>query len=128
MPRRCSSRWCASSPPDDPRVRATVEQVAARLTHQGLVYRYLTEDGVPGTEGSFLICGFWLVSNLALIGEVERATELYESLCRRGNDVGLLAEEVSSHDGSFLGNFPQAFSHVGLIGAALNLERAQRRT
>ncbi|MGH9053364.1 MAG: glycoside hydrolase family 15 protein [Acidimicrobiia bacterium] len=114
-------------PPDDPRVRATVEQVEARLTHQGLVYRYLTEDGVPGPEGSFLICGFWLVSNLALIGEVERATQLFESLCRRGNDVGLLAEEVSSQDGSFLGNFPQAFSHVGLIGAALNLEEVSRR-
>jgi GH15 family glucan-1,4-alpha-glucosidase len=111
-------------PPDDPRVRATVEQVVARLTHQGLVYRYLNEDGVPGGEGSFLVCGFWLVSNLALLGEVDRATELYESLCRRGNDVGLLAEEVSIQDGSFLGNFPQAFSHVGLIGAAINLERA----
>ncbi len=111
-------------PPTDPRVRATVDRVAAELTQDGLVYRYLRSDGLPGDEGAFVICSFWLVDNLALRGDVASAHKLFERLCGYANDVGLLAEQVDVRTGEALGNFPQAFSHVGLIGAALNLEKA----
>lgn len=115
-------------PATDPHVRATVARVAAELSTDGLVDRYRAEDGVEGGEGSFLICSFWLVGNLALCGESERATELFERLLGYANDVGLLSEEVDPRTGDLLGNFPQAFSHVGLIGAALNLEKAKGAT
>jgi len=105
-------------------VRATVDRVAAELTQDGLVYRYLRSDGLPGDEGAFVICSFWLVDNLALRGDVASAHKLFERLCGYANDVGLLAEQVDARTGEALGNFPQAFSHVGLIGAALNLEKA----
>ncbi|MGH2809247.1 MAG: glycoside hydrolase family 15 protein, partial [Actinomycetota bacterium] len=108
-------------PADDPRVIATIKRVEKDLTRNGLVYRYLTEDGLPGGEGAFVMCSFWLVDNLALCGEKERATELFEQLLGYANDVGLLAEEINPENGELLGNFPQAFSHVGLIGAAKNL-------
>jgi alpha,alpha-trehalase len=111
----------------DPRVRATVEQVERRLSVDGLVYRYRAEDGLPGSEGPFVICSFWMVDNLALLGEVERARRLFERICAYANDVGLLAEQIDPASGELLGNFPQAFSHVGLIGAALNLELAGQR-
>ncbi|HVL81952.1 MAG TPA: glycoside hydrolase family 15 protein [Actinomycetota bacterium] len=114
-------------PPDDPRVEATVEDVIARLTQDGLVHRYRTDDGLEGEEGSFVICSFWLVDNLAMLGRVDEARELFERLCGYANDVGLLSEEVSE-TGELLGNFPQAFSHVGLIGAAINLQRATQPT
>lgn len=111
-------------PADDERVRATCRRIARELARDGLVYRYLAEDGLPGGEGTFVICSFWLVDNLAQGGELERARELFERLCGSANDVGLLAEEIDPASGELLGNFPQAFSHVGLIGAALNLAQA----
>src|SRR6266540_3736036 len=111
-------------PPTDPRVRATVDRVAAELTQDGLVHRYRRSDGLPGDEGAFVICSFWLVDNLALRGDVASAYKLFERLCGYANDVGLLAEQVDVRTGEALGNFPQAFSHAGLIGAALNLEKA----
>lgn len=114
-------------PVHDPRVRATVERVARELSVDGLVHRYLGPDGLPGEEGAFLICSFWLVDGLALVGELGRARALFERLLGTMNDVGLLAEEVDPRTGELLGNFPQAFSHVGLVGAALNLQRAARR-
>lgn len=115
-------------PPDDPRVRATFERIESQLAADGLVYRYLDPDGLPGGEGAFVICSFWLVDNLALGGELGRARELFERLLGYANDVGLLAEQIDPATGEFLGNFPQAFSHVGLIGAALNLQRSMRRS
>jgi GH15 family glucan-1,4-alpha-glucosidase len=114
-------------PADDARVRATMERIEKELTNDCLVDRYRDDDGLPGKEGAFLICSFWLVDNLALTGEVDRACELFERLVGYANDVGLLSEEVDAKAGELLGNFPQAFSHVGLIGAAMNLERALMR-
>lgn len=111
-------------PPDDPRVRATLELTEKELLVDGLVYRYRGADGLPGGEGAFVICSFWLVDNLAQTGEVERARELFERLIGYANDVGLLSEQIDPATGDLLGNFPQAFSHVGLIGAAANIERA----
>jgi GH15 family glucan-1,4-alpha-glucosidase len=114
-------------PADDPRIRATVDRTARELAPHGLVHRYLgADDGLPGGEASFVICSFWLVDNLALAGQTDRATALFERLLGHANDVGLLAEEVEPTSGSLLGNFPQAFSHVGLISAAINLQRGHR--
>ena len=114
-------------PASDERVRATMERTARELAPHGLVHRYLDGgDGLPGGEASFVICSFWLVDNLALAGEGERATELFERLLGHANDLGLLAEEIDPVSGELLGNFPQAFSHVGLVGAAINLERGER--
>src|SRR5690606_28856973 len=108
-------------PPRDARVRATIEQIERRLVKDGLVHRYRTDDGLPGGEGAFLICSLWLVECLALAGEVERARERFEHLLGFANDVGLLSEEVDPASGALLGNFPQGFSHLGLIEAAATL-------
>jgi GH15 family glucan-1,4-alpha-glucosidase len=114
-------------PPEDPRIRATVERTARELAPNGHVHRYLgADDGLPGGEASFVICSFWLVDNLALAGQTDRATALFERLLGHANDLGLLAEEVDPVSGELLGNFPQAFSHVGLISAAINLQRDHR--
>ncbi len=109
---------------DDPRARATVERIAAELSADGFVYRYITDgvDGLSGDEATFAICSFWLVECLARAGEGERARELFERLLGFCNDVGLLAEEIDPASGELLGNFPQAFSHVGLIQAAIALD------
>jgi pentatricopeptide repeat protein len=93
----------------------------------GLLYRYPRVEGIGGTgEGAFLACSFWMVEALCRIGRPEEATELFESLCDRTNDVGLLAEEIDPATGKHLGNFPQALSHSGLVGAALEIRRATR--
>ncbi|MFF3337151.1 glycoside hydrolase family 15 protein [Streptomyces flavidovirens] len=113
-------------PPDDPRVVGTIEAVQAELTHGGFIRRYsmdgFTVDGLPGDEGTFLACSFWLVDALRLTGRVKEARELFERLLRLRNDVGLLAEEYDPATGRQLGNFPQAFSHIGLVGSALALD------
>jgi GH15 family glucan-1,4-alpha-glucosidase len=108
-------------PDDDPRMRATVDAIAADLTDDGFVLRYRTDetdDGLAGREGSFLICSFWLVSALAIVGETQRATDLMERLLRVASPLGLYAEEFDAGTGRHLGNFPQAFSHLALIEAA----------
>ena len=106
------------------RARATIEAVARELTDdRGLVYRYRADDGLEGEEASFGICTFWLVQCFALLGEVERAAALFEAVASCANDVGLLSEEISP-DGELLGNFPQAFTHVGLVNAAWALAQA----
>ncbi|MFN8624236.1 MAG: glycoside hydrolase family 15 protein [Chloroflexota bacterium] len=113
-------------PPSDPRIRATVLAIADELTENGLVLRYRTEtadDGLAGEEGSFMICSFWLVQALVRIGERERARVMFERLAGFASELGLLAEEVDLHSGGHLGNTPQAFSHLALIGAALDLAR-----
>jgi pentatricopeptide repeat protein len=97
------------------------------LVGNGLLHRYLPEespDGVPGHEGAYLLCSFWLVDNLARQGRLDEAAKLFESLCRRANPLGLLPEQIDPGTGAFLGNYPQAFSHVGLISSAVNLARS----
>ena len=111
-------------PGDDERLRATVEAVATGLTDQGFVLRYRTDetdDGLSGREGSFLICSFWLVSALAIVGELQRARDLMERLLRVASPLGLYAEEFDAPTGRHLGNFPQAFSHLALIEAAARI-------
>ncbi len=112
-------------PMSDPRMRATVEAIADRLTdEQGFVYRYLGEDGLVGGEGTFGICTFWLAECLARAGEVDRARALFARMASCANDVGLLSEEVDPATGELLGNFPQAFTHLGLVHAALAIDAA----
>jgi GH15 family glucan-1,4-alpha-glucosidase len=111
-------------PASDPRVQGTVKAIMDQLLHDGYVRRYDTEkstDGLPTGEGAFLICTFWLADNLALQGKNEEAKEIFERLLGLRNDVGLLSEEYDPLTGRLLGNFPQAFSHVGLINTARNL-------
>ncbi len=115
-------------PADDPRMLATIDATEARLTDdRGLVYRYHTSggvDGLAGDEGTFLLCTFWLAQALALAGQVDRATVVFERAVAFANDVGLLAEEVDPETGALLGNFPQAFSHIGLVNAAWEISEA----
>ena len=118
-------------PPDDERVLATIEAIRRELTVDGFVERYPTQDGVSvdglrGREGAFLLCTFWMADALALTGRTDEAQELFERLVALTNDVGLLAEEYDPAAGRQLGNFPQAFSHVGLVSTALNLTAAMR--
>jgi len=114
-------------PANDPRVRGTLRAIEERLVIGGeFVLRYETEytgDGLPPGEGAFLACSFWLIDNYILQGRYADARQLFERLLARCNDVGLLAEEIDPLSGRMLGNFPQAYSHVGLINAALNLSR-----
>jgi GH15 family glucan-1,4-alpha-glucosidase len=114
-------------PPDDPRVRGTLRAIEEKLMiGQEFVLRYETEkvaDGLPAGEGAFLACSFWLVDNYILQGRYADARKLFDRLLSRCNDVGLLSEEFDPLTGRMLGNFPQAYSHVGLINCALNLSR-----
>jgi GH15 family glucan-1,4-alpha-glucosidase len=108
-------------PPDDERLRNTVNAIANDLTDNGFVLRYRTDetdDGMSGKEGTFLICSFWLVSGLAMVGESQQARDLMEKLLRVASPLGLFAEEYDTDTGRHLGNFPQAFSHLALIEAA----------
>jgi GH15 family glucan-1,4-alpha-glucosidase len=113
-------------PADDPRVVATIEATEARLTDaRGLVYRYRAHDGLDGEEGSFLLCTFWLAQALAMAGQPDRARRVFERAAAFVNEVGLLAEEVDPISGELLGNFPQAFSHIGLVNAAWAISEAE---
>jgi GH15 family glucan-1,4-alpha-glucosidase len=116
-------------PPDDKRLRASVIAIADELTEHGFVLRYRTgetDDGMSGKEGTFLICSFWLVSALAIIGEEQRARDLMEKLLRVASPLGLFAEEFDVDTGRHLGNFPQAFSHLALIEAAARIIVVER--
>jgi len=113
-------------PVDDPRVSGTVAQIERSLMQDGLLLRYDSErstDGVSGSEGTFLVCSFWLADVYVLQGRDKEASDLFDRLCGLCNDVGLLAEQYDPRDGRMLGNFPQAFSHIGIINTALNLHR-----
>ncbi|MBA2356449.1 MAG: glycoside hydrolase family 15 protein [Acidobacteria bacterium] len=117
-------------PATDPRMRSTIDAIARELTRDGLVLRYrnaagVNADGLEGEEGTFVLCSFWMVSALVRAGEIGRAEALFARLSGFANDVGLLAEEIDGASGEHLGNFPQAFSHVGLITAAWELDRAR---
>jgi GH15 family glucan-1,4-alpha-glucosidase len=115
-------------PAADPRMRATIDATAERLTDQrGLVYRYRSRDGLEGEEGTFLLCTFWLAHAQALAGELDKARKTFETAVSFCNDVGLLAEEVEPSTGELLGNFPQAFSHIGLVNAAWAISEAEGR-
>jgi len=118
-------------PADHPKMVATTAAVAERLSAgDGLLYRYLphvSPDGLTGRDGAFLLCSFWLVDNLAYQGRMVEAMDLFNSLCSRANALGLLPEEIDPSSGAFLGNFPQAFSHVGLISSAVNLTRMMKQ-
>jgi GH15 family glucan-1,4-alpha-glucosidase len=116
-------------PKDDPRLKASVLAIADELTEDGFVLRYRTDetdDGLSGHEGSFLICSFWLVSALSIVGEEQRARDLMERLLSVGSPLGLYAEEFDTDTGRHLGNFPQAFSHLALIEAAARIILAER--
>ena len=120
-------------PPEDPRVRDTVEAVRRELSRGPLVWRYQTATGVdnlPPGEGGFLPCSFWLVDGLALVGRRAEALALFEQVMALRNDVGLLSEEIDAASGCMLGNFPQAFSHMALVNTvrvlALSRQRIER--
>ena len=116
-------------PGNDERLKSSVLAIADDLTEDGFVLRYRTgetDDGMSGKEGSFLICSFWLVSALAVVGEEQRARDLMERLLRVGSPLGLYAEEFDTDTGRHLGNFPQAFSHLALIEAAARIILAER--
>jgi GH15 family glucan-1,4-alpha-glucosidase len=118
-------------PATDERMRSTIEAIARELTEDGMVLRYRNveglnnADGLTGEEGTFVICSFWLVSCLAQAGELERAEALFDQLVSYANDLGLIAEEIDTANGELLGNFPQAFSHIGLIIAAWHIDQAK---
>jgi alpha,alpha-trehalase len=112
-------------PATDPRVQSTVEKIRERLTSRGLVYRYLTDDALPGGEAAFALCSFWLVDCLAQGGRVDEARTLFEQITGYANDLGLMAEEIDPVSGEQLGNYPQGFTHLGLIRSALNIAKAE---
>jgi GH15 family glucan-1,4-alpha-glucosidase len=116
-------------PADDARVKRTVEAIQRELTVDGLVQRYLPRasvDGLPPGEGMFLACSFWLADNLCMQGRREEASALFERLVGLTNEVGLLSEEYDPSARRFLGNFPQAFSHIALVNTAMNLSAAAK--
>ncbi|HEY7358566.1 MAG TPA: glycoside hydrolase family 15 protein, partial [Ktedonobacterales bacterium] len=117
--------------PDSPHIQQTVEATLRMLTGpRGVVYRYRSadgknDDGLPGKEGAFLACAFWLVDNLCYLGRTDEARERFEDLLHFASPQGLFAEEVDPDSGAHLGNYPQAFTHIGLINSAVILQRAQ---
>ena len=113
-------------PLDGERVQGTIEAIEERLTtERGLVYRY-EDDGLPGEEGAFVVCSFWLIGCLARSGRIERAQEIFEGMQERTSSLGLVSEEIDPEGERLLGNFPQAFSHIGFVNGALYLEEARR--
>jgi GH15 family glucan-1,4-alpha-glucosidase len=113
-------------PADHPRMRATIDATASKLSDgRGLIYRYRSADGLQGDEGCFLLCTFWLAHAQALAGDVASARATFEAAAAFANDVGLLSEEVDIETRELLGNFPQAFSHIGLVNAAWAITEAE---
>ncbi len=114
-------------PAEDPRVGRTIDFVRERLADGPYLRRYAIDDGVGGPEGAFVLCGFWLAEALAMAGRLEEAHDVFEEHAEHAsNHLGLLAEEVDPTTRDPLGNFPQAFSHLGLINAACRIDRALR--
>jgi GH15 family glucan-1,4-alpha-glucosidase len=117
-------------PADDERVQNTIDLSLKELTENGLVYRYLTDDtddGLPGEEGAFGLTTFWMIDALALSGRLDEARSMFEGIAARANHVGLYSEEFDPRSGGFLGNFPQAFTHIGLINSAIYIAHAEGR-
>jgi GH15 family glucan-1,4-alpha-glucosidase len=119
-------------PADHPRMTATTAAIAERLSAGGgLLYRYRHDespDGLAGDEGAFLLCSFWLIDNLVGQRRLDEAEELYVSLCSRASSLGLLSEQINPTTGELVGNFPQAFSHIGVIASGVTLARAKTAT
>jgi GH15 family glucan-1,4-alpha-glucosidase len=113
-------------PARDVRMASTINAILDRLTSHGLVYRYLSDDGLPGGEATFALCTFWMVDALALSGRVDEAEAMFARVTGFANDVGLLSEEIEPVSGQLLGNFPQAFTHLALIRSAVRLAGAHR--
>jgi GH15 family glucan-1,4-alpha-glucosidase len=115
-------------PTRDPRMTSTIRAIERELTTpEGLVYRYRgMDDGLGGQEGAFLMCSFWLVDNLTFLGEREKATALFEKLLTYSNDLDLYSEQIDPRTLGLLGNFPQAFTHLGVINAAVQLSATPR--
>ena len=125
---RCLAAIFGFLPPNDERLKKSVIAVSEELSENGFVLRYRTDetdDGLSGKEGTFLICSFWLVSALAIVGERQQAQDLMEKLLRIASPLGLYAEEFDADTGRHLGNFPQAFSHLALIEAAARIILAE---
>ncbi|MDK2890326.1 MAG: hypothetical protein PWR21_958 [Methanoculleus sp.] len=112
-------------PFDDDRVAGTIDATIDGLVENGLVYRYLADDGLPGEEGAFGLCTFWLIDVLALSGRIKEARSRFKRMVNRANHVGLYSEQLDPATGAFLGNFPQAFTHIGLINSAIYLAYAE---
>jgi GH15 family glucan-1,4-alpha-glucosidase len=112
-------------PATDARVVSTVNKIQEGLTSHGLVYRYLSDDALPGGEATFALCSFWLVDCLAQCGRIDEARALFERVAGYANDLGLLSEEIDPASRELLGNYPQGFTHLGLIRSALNIAKAE---
>jgi GH15 family glucan-1,4-alpha-glucosidase len=110
----------------EPRFQSTLEALKRDLGRDGLVYRYRGSDALPGGEKTFALCSFWLVDALALGDRLSEAHDLFERVLGYANDLGLFSEEIDPASGELLGNFPQGFTHMGLINAAVNLAKAAR--
>jgi GH15 family glucan-1,4-alpha-glucosidase len=107
---------------------STIDRIIEKLTDKhGFVYRYLSEDGLSGGEGTFTPCTFWLVDNLAMQGRVNEARALFERLLKYASHLGLFSEEINPQNGMALGNYPQAFPHIALINSVNNLRKAEIR-
>ena len=112
---------------DDKRLLATIDAIEQNLSDErGLLYRYRGDDGLDGQEGTFLLCAFWLAHALAVTGQLARARTVLDRAAGCATDLGLFAEQVDATTGDLLGNFPQAFSHLGLVTAAHALAEAER--
>jgi GH15 family glucan-1,4-alpha-glucosidase len=112
--------------PTDERIQSTMARIGSELSSDGLVYRYRSSDGLQGSEVTFALCTFWMVDCLALSGRLEEARELFEHVCSYSSPLGLFSEEIDPATGELLGNFPQGFTHMALIGSAVNLAKAER--
>jgi GH15 family glucan-1,4-alpha-glucosidase len=112
-------------PATDERVKSTTTRIKEKLSANGLVYRYLADDGLPGREATFGICSFWLVDNLALAGQIDEARDLFERLTGYAGDLHLFSEQIDPESGEFLGNYPQGFTHLALIRSAFHIAKAE---
>jgi len=113
---------------DDPRMLSTLDATLDRLVVDGLCYRYLdAPEGLEGSEATFVLCTFWLIDALILAGRQDEAIRMFDGILARATPLGLFAEEIEHSTGAHLGNFPQAFSHIGVISAAVSLAQAGER-
>ena len=111
-----------------PRMASTTAQIAAQLAKNGLIFRYLqVDDGLSGDEGSFSICNFWLAENLAKAGKLKQAVKIFDNMLSHGSPTGLFSEEIDPHSHELVGNYPQGFTHIGLINAALSINEASKK-